>query len=379
MEEHQKPVMYIIYSLFLSEEGDKQVIGGIQKYILGLIKVFNKSYNVIIIQKANRTFVKEFEDYKVLGFNIQSKRKPGKELFIKIKAKLKSSDYIIWASDRISVKTKHKNTISIQHGITFDFIDYSNIRIGSLLKEFLLLSIFYRILQQFSALKYFSRTTKVVCVDYNYLNWIRVVLPRKITDKAVVIPNFSELPKLSLITPPAETIKILFARRFVDYRGVYILCEVIESILKKYDNIEFGVYGEGPLENYLIEKVGNYDNVTISSYNAENSLEIQLKYNISLIPTFGSEGTSLSLIESMACGCVPIASNVGGMTNVIIDEYNGFLVNPTTKEFCEKIEFLIDNDSEMRKMSKNARATIENGFSFQKWQKKWQEVIKVRA
>ena len=126
----------------------------------------------------------------------------------------------------------------------------------------------------------------------------------------------------------------------------------------------------------MINRLRNYSNVSFSKFSAKDSLKIPMSYNISLIPTFGSEGTSLSLLESMACYCVPIASNVGGLTNVILDGYNGFLVNPTANEFCEKIEFLISNKTELKVMGDNARKTIEVSFSFMKWKSKWEDIIK---
>jgi glycosyltransferase involved in cell wall biosynthesis len=378
MNKNQKPRIYIIYSLFLTIEGERMVIGGIQKYILGLVKVFHQKFNIIIVQKAKTNFEKEFETHKVLGFITRNEKKIGKELFFEIKTIIKPSDYIIWATDRISTKIKHKNVLAIQHGITFDFIDYNNIKLGKLLKKSLPLSILYRVFQQINAVKYFLRSDKIVCVDYNFLNWIRTILPRNLTKRAVVIPNYSEIPEL-IPTSKSNTLKILFARRFVNYRGVYILSEIIENYSKIGQEIEFGIYGEGPLEEFLKEKFLNFKNVTISSYDTENTLEILKTYDISLIPTIGSEGTSLSLLESMACGCVPIASNIGGMTNVIIDGYNGFLVNPIAKDFCEKIDYLINNKIEIEMLSNNARVSVEHGFSFQVWKSKWQQVLNIRS
>ena len=376
MLEQNKNTIYILYSLFLTENGDKIVIGGIQKYILGLINVFSNNYHIKIVQSSSYNFHKKFDKYQVFGYQIKEDKNVGKQLYKNIETSLKASDYIIWASDRLSFKTSHKKTIAIQHGITFDFIDYANIRFGSLLKKSLILSVFYRFFQYVNAIKYFLRSSKVICVDYNYLNWVRTVLPRRLTDRASVIPNYSEIPDQLNEKIAPKIINIIFARRFFEYRGVYILCEIIENLSKKHEHIKFGIYGEGPLEAYMVKRLKNYSNVSISKFSAKDSLKIPMSYNISLIPTFGSEGTSLSLLESMACYCVPIVSNVGGLTNVILDGYNGFLVNPTSNEFCEKIEFLINNKTNLKLMGDNARKTVEVSFSFTKWKSKWEDVIK---
>ncbi|WP_420491566.1 glycosyltransferase [Neobacillus drentensis] len=52
----------------------------------------------------------------------------------------------------------------------------------------------------------------------------------------------------------------------------------------------------------------------------------------------GSEGTSLSLLEAMAAKCAEIATNVGGMTNIILDNYNGLIINPDESELYLALE-----------------------------------------
>lgn len=371
----KKKTLYIIYSEFFIFSKNKISIGGIQNYILGLVEVFHNKYNVKIIQKSDQNFIKEFKHYTVQGFKIKKNQKLGKQLFKNIESKLNNEDYIIWASDRIASKTKHTKSVAIQHGITFDFLDYKNITIGKILKKSLLLSISYRFLQYLSAVKSFLRSKTIVCVDYNFLNWIRTILPRSYTNRAIVIPNYTKIPELN-VQKDTNAIHILFARRFVEYRGVFELCEVVKAILNKYDNVNFGIYGEGALKEYIYKELGDFNNVTISSFNSNEAIEISLKYHISIVPSLASEGTSLSLLESMASSCVPIASNIGGMTNILIDNFNGFLVNPTANDFIKKIEYLLDNPDELKSISKNARKTAEKSFSFKKWKNEWEQVLK---
>ena len=355
--------------------GQDHTIGGIQRYIFGLIDVFQEKYKIIIIQKSSLDFKKSFKNHLVYGFKT-SKRNFAKELYSKIENHLNDQDIIIWASDRISTKINHKKVISIQHGITFDFLDYDNIYFGSILKKSRFLSYVYRLFQYKNAIKYFNTSPKVVCVDYNYINWVRTVMPRMLTLKATVIPNFAKITGSFIPTKiNINEINIIFARRFVKYRGVYIMAKIIEDLIKKRPNLKFSIYGEGPKENYLIHKFKLYDNVKISKYKLTDLDGIYDGHQISIIPTFGSEGTSLSLLESMEAGCVPIASNVGGITNIIIDGFNGFLVNPNHKEFIKKIEFLLNHPNKLNEIRLNANKTISDGFNFKIWSSKWEDVI----
>ena len=119
MTKKNKNTIYILYSLFLTENGEKIVIGGIQKYILGLINVFSKNYHIKIIQRSSYNFYKKYDTYQVLGFQVKGNKNLGKQLYKNIENSLNPSDYVIWASDRVSFKISHKKTIvMIAHRLT---------------------------------------------------------------------------------------------------------------------------------------------------------------------------------------------------------------------------------------------------------------------
>ncbi|WP_350563863.1 glycosyltransferase family 4 protein, partial [Psychrobacter sp. CAL346-MNA-CIBAN-0220] len=72
-------------------------------------------------------------------------------------------------------------------------------------------------------------------------------------------------------------------------------------------------------------------------YGPNESFSVHKCQHIAIIPTLGSEGTSLSMIEAMAAGCMVISSNVGGLSNLIINGFNGRLVMPNTAEFTQAL------------------------------------------
>ncbi len=52
----------------------------------------------------------------------------------------------------------------------------------------------------------------------------------------------------------------------------------------------------------------------------------------------------MAALEAMACKKVVIASNVGGLNDLIIDEFNGFLVPSNASSFLGKINLVAEND-----------------------------------
>ena len=101
--------------------------------------------------------------------------------------------------------------------------------------------------------------------------------------------------------------------------------------------------------------------------------------DIAVIPTLGSEGTSLSCIEAMSCGLPVIATSVGGLNELIIDGYNGFKFDPNHHKLSEVIKYVAE-DAELReKIGQRARETVVECFSKQRWRDKWRQIIPPEA
>ena len=97
--------------------------------------------------------------------------------------------------------------------------------------------------------------------------------------------------------------------------------------------------------------------------------------DIAVVPTLASEGTSLSLLEAMSAQCAVVCTNVGGMTNIVIDGYNGTMVNPDSGSLYEAIDALIVDADLRKKLADTAYKTAKEGFSFERWEASWIKVI----
>jgi glycosyltransferase involved in cell wall biosynthesis len=71
-----------------------------------------------------------------------------------------------------------------------------------------------------------------------------------------------------------------------------------------------------------------------------------------------------TLLEGMAMGKPVVASKIKFIGDFIVDGQNGFLVRPNDPEHMrERLQFLLDNPEEARRMGENARRTIEERFT----------------
>lgn len=365
---------HIIYPNYLNPDGDGMSIGGIQTYIANLIPVCrNEGYEVHIYQRSTVGFTKNFDNAIIHGYQHQDAFTYTlfRYMFDCAKENIsQSEDIIIFGSDACVVPCPGYRSVAIQHGIWWDIAaDKQPCSSLKYLYHFLLKS-----RMAWCTIKRDALVRTLVCVDYNFVNWYRALTlyPKNVLR---VIPNFSRLPE-SMPVKDAEPIRIIFARRLNTYRGTRLFANAITRIISEYPDIHITVAGTGPDEQYMKDKLGNMAGVTFTTYRSEDSLRIHSDKHIAVIPTTGSEGTSLSLLEAMSSGCAVICTNVGGMTNIVIDHYNGIMISPDEEELYLAIRELI-NDRQLRNtLATRAYDTVQHSFSLEIWKNKWAQIIR---
>lgn len=351
-------------------------VGGVQRYVIELARLLcDIGYDAWIIQWDHQPFIQEHAGVSIRGV-VRPKGKEGKRycgLFSAIEKEVNAaSDLIIWGTDAIACPLPGYTTVAIQHGIAFDVVPYEDKwRRRSVQWGF---GSVFKLLQRRMALKYFARAQYRVCVDHNFLNWYRTFSLRNSDEHIFVIPNFTDIPE-QYTCGRTQYKRFLFARRFVEQRGVRIMLSAAEQLLATYPDVEFVFAGEGPLEGLILDKLGKHPRVTITRYEQKETFKVHANADVALIPTIGSEGTSLSLLEAMAAGCAVICSNVGGMTNVVIDQYNGLMVEPTVEELYRAMVKIYNDPLLGNRLACKGRETVEAGFSLSIWREKWKHVI----
>lgn len=67
------------------------------------------------------------------------------------------------------------------------------------------------------------------------------------------------------------------------------------------------------------------------------------------------EGLPMVIIEAMSFGKPIIASNVGGISEIVIDDYNGYVLENESNLFVDKIEYILENKSVYDSFSFNSK------------------------
>jgi glycosyltransferase involved in cell wall biosynthesis len=71
-------------------------------------------------------------------------------------------------------------------------------------------------------------------------------------------------------------------------------------------------------------------------------------------------------MEAMACGCCPVASNVGGNPELVMEGRTGLLFRPgDASELAAKLRILIEQASLRESLAESAASFIKDNFSIQ--------------
>ena len=126
---------------------------------------------------------------------------------------------------------------------------------------------------------------------------------------------------------------------------------------ESYPNTYIMFVGSGELENYVKEYARKYnisDKVIITGWD-ENVEKYIPAFDIAMLPSKW-EGFGLAIIEYMACDKPIIASKVGGIKDIIVDEKNGLLVKSgSISDISNKIVELIENKKLRNQIVNNNR------------------------
>lgn len=188
----------------------------------------------------------------------------------------------------------------------------------------------------------------------------------------VNVSRFKKFPSKYLIKKfnlPENAHVILFPKRLVKASGIQYFIEAAARILEISKNYYFVILGKGYLLNKIKKSIEKQRNILYHSP-VPNSLMpyILNSADIVVIPSISlgtvREGSSMAIIEAMACSIPIVATNVGGNPKIIKQEETGLLISEkNSKVLADTIIQLIQNKDLWDKISINSRKYIVENFS----------------
>lgn len=164
-------------------------------------------------------------------------------------------------------------------------------------------------------------------------------------------------------------VKIIFAGRLQKQKGVLLLPEISRQLnLLKVDH-QIHILGKGK-ENIRGEKIINHGFLT-----EVRKDELFDQTDVLVVPSLWNEPFGMVCLEAMARGIPIVASDRGGLKEVVEENKVGFTVAPNPLNFAKKIAELVKNENLYKTFSKNGLRNI-NRYEKKKIMEQYENIFK---
>lgn len=211
-----------------------------------------------------------------------------------------------------------------------------------------------------------ARATKQALVEFEFLKEKQIkVIYNGIKQVEVDQSKFS--PLRSSLNIPANNFVIGTIARLDPIKNQTMLLRSFALVLEEIKSVTLLIVGDGEERarlHTLTQELGITEHVIFTGY-IPKPYEYMALMDIFLLPSF-SEGTSMTLLESLSMGIPCVVTDVGGNPEIIAHNVTG-LVTPSDEDetFANAIVGLLSNKALRVQFSENAKKDFEARFTQQ--------------
>ena len=215
---------------------------------------------------------------------------------------------------------------------------------------------------------------------YNYNPNSIVVFPWGI-DLNLFNPNNNKLP-IELLDWQDKII-VICTRQHKKIYGIEYLINAIPLVIKKNKNVRFLFIGDGPLTKTYINKLKQLNVEKYAKFVGKvknEDLPLYLNNSDIYISPSLSDGSSLSLMEALACELPVVVTDIAANHEWVRNNYNGIFCNKRDSEGIAQAIIKLTSDKNLRiKMKENslniARKSADWDINFSKLEKIYKQLL----
>jgi len=173
-----------------------------------------------------------------------------------------------------------------------------------------------------------------------------------------------------------EGMHVVSVNRLVPKKGTFYAIQAVSSLLKEYSGLRYSVLGDGHLKSYLehlIRKKGAQHRIKLLGWGTQDDvIELLKTADVFVLPSLtaadgNEEGIPNAIKEAMATGIPVVSTFHAGIAELVDDGKTGFLVpSGDSQSLAQRIEYLLNNPEERRKMGVLGRKRVEAEYDTDK-------------
>lgn len=202
--------------------------------------------------------------------------------------------------------------------------------------------------------------------DKKFCDRVKVIYNGINTEKQKYVTNQEKRRELrKKLNIKEDDIVILISGRLEKQKGQIFFIKTLESIFKEKKNIRLLILGEGNLRDEisnLINELDLTDYVKLLGFKKRTEEYIEIS-DLIAVPSLW-EGFGLVILEGMVKGKPVLASDAGGIPEIIQNEFNGFLFKTGNMDSLKnKFNSVYERLNDIEQIKENALDTVLNKFS----------------
>ncbi|MEW6171997.1 MAG: glycosyltransferase [Bacillota bacterium] len=199
---------------------------------------------------------------------------------------------------------------------------------------------------------------------------------------SVQFPAWTDIGVFLNAPPEPTTSDVLFAGVLTPLKGIHVLIDAFTRITENLPATQLWIVGRDENREYameLREKVAAFglaDRIHFTGEVAQQELaRYMARCRVFVLPS-KSEALGRVILEAMAAGKPVIASEVGGIPEMVQDGVTGFLVPPGDPDaLADRLYRLLSHPEEAEEMGKRAKVFAEKFFSPGAYQQAYRQLF----
>src|SRR3989344_573978 len=181
--------------------------------------------------------------------------------------------------------------------------------------------------------------------------------------KKAVLPNPIVFEKVEKLAPAAKTdklINLLYVGQLESAKGIDLLIAACQKL--KLNNWHLTIVGSGSMQAGLSKSIGSDKHFSLAGYiEPEKLLAYYRQADLTVVPSLCYENSPVVIYDSLVANVPVIASDIGGIGELVKDNYNGFTFTPgNEKNLVEVLEHFLAHPELIEKLRKNCFISVRN-------------------
>ncbi|MGT2772159.1 glycosyltransferase family 4 protein [Streptococcus marimammalium] len=352
-------------------------LGGVERFTVKIAETLvKKGFKVIIVTTNSHNLSKQEEngDIKIYRFPSKKQFKSRYPIFEKnniykellMQLSNENIDFVIcntrfYLTTLMGLKIAKKRNLKaivIEHGGGY-------VQVGTTVRGHTILDFLAKLYEHLITFAVKRYSPDFFAVSERSMTWLKNfrISPKGVIYNSIDKELLNNYQSKILLPELKNNLIISYAGRIIEEKGIILLLEAF-SQLETYKKIHLAIAGDGPLLETLKRKYKNERVSFLGKLDYNNTMILMNQSDIFVNPSIYAEGMPTAVLESGMMKCAVIATDRGGVTEVISDEKTGIIVDDSVDSIKNALEVLITNHGKRQLLQETIHQKIKSGFTW---------------